>query len=197
MRQGDQDDFLPMVTDRGYAVVHKNKTYRNAHYRLDAATVRGQGQLQIEASISPCGFVQPPYWARVGLRVATSLPYGPRWSRWLIDQWRARKGTALNQSAAGVSSGSSQWTLHRQIEFLDDRLRVRDRIVSQVGPLDPNALWMVFDGPVRLANGLTPNVDRRIPVAGLIGNAAVGSEITIEKEIRCEDGTTVVHAQVK
>ena len=106
--------------------------------------------------------------------------------RWLIDRWRARRGTALNQSAAAVGSGRSPYRLRREVRFHADHVEIVDRIESDLGPIDPGAVFMVLDGPIRLADGACPDFDRRVGLAGLVdGGQAM---LTIHKQIRLEDG---------
>ncbi|MAE65451.1 MAG: hypothetical protein CMJ18_14365 [Phycisphaeraceae bacterium] len=179
----DGPRFGAVGVDRGYAYDTDGRVYRNARYSLDVEAEYQPGKITVTAPLIPCKFVMPPYWARVGLRVATSLPYGPRWSRWLIDKYRARKGTALNQSAAGVSGGESPYLLARSVVFHDDHVEIVDSITARNGSIDPAKLHLVLDGPVRTDGGAAPNVDRRIPVADL-NVRTDGSTLTIHKHIR-------------
>ncbi len=111
---------------------------------------------------------------------------GPRWSRWLIDRWRARKGTALNQSAAGVGSGRSPYRLRREIRFHADHVEIVDHIESDRGPVDPGIVFMVLDGAIRLGDGTRPDVDRRVGLDGLVPGGQ--ATLTVHKQIRLEDG---------
>ena len=180
------DGFVTAVADRGYALDHGSKVFRNARYSLDADVDRRDDAMTVTAPLVECSFVMPPYWARVGLRVATAMPMGHRWSRWLIDRWRARKGTALNQSAAAVGRGRSPYRLRREVRFHADYVEIVDRIESDRGPIDPGAVFMVLDGPIRLADGTRPDFDRRVGLAGLVDGGQ--ATLSIHKQIRLEDG---------
>jgi len=185
---GDGDEFVASVADRGYAIQHGSKVFRNARYSLDADATRSDDCMTVTAPLVECKFVMPPYWARVGLHVATALPMGHRWSRWLIDRWRARKGTALNQSSAGIGSGRSPYRLRREVRFHADHVDIIDRVESDRGPIDPGAVFMVLDGPIRMADGTQPDFDRRVGLAGHDGLADGGLTLTIHKQIRLENG---------
>ena len=162
----DQNGFLTSVADRGYAIVRRKHTYRNARYRRETTSRRRTtDSYEVEVPLIKAGFVMPPYWARVGLRVTTSLPGGPKGSRWLIDQWRRRKGTALNQSAAGVAGGDSPYLLIRSVHFDADQIRITDRLTATEGELNPATTFAVFDGPVISETGASADADRRISMA--------------------------------
>ncbi len=184
--------FFPAVADRGFAIDHASRTYRNALYSLEPKVDQQRNGMTVTAALVPCQFVMPPYWARVGLRLATSLPGGHRWSRWLIDRWRARNGTALNQSAAGVRAGRSPFRLRREIRFHADRIELTDRLSSRLGTLDPATVCMVLDGPIQLADGRQPDVDRRISIDGLAARSDAADELTLYKEIYLERGRVTV-----
>lgn len=179
----DGDGFARPVVDRGYALAVKKHVFRNARYSLDVEADVRDDELRVTAPFVRCAFVMPPYFARVGLRVATAMPAGHRWSRWLIDQWRRRKGTALNQSSAGVSGGKSPITLERTVRWHDDHVEVVDVLRSRSGQLDPAALFLVLDGPTRIGDQ-TPDPDRRVPLVAVLGDAPAGPELTLRKEIR-------------
>ena len=132
--RGDNDYDTDANTDRGYVIDDGGHRYRTARYGLDLGATWDGEVLRVTAPFVKTGFVMPPYWARVGLRVATSLPGGPRWTRWAIDRWRARKGTALNQSSAGVSKGTSPWVLEREVRFHDDHVQITDVIKTAPDP---------------------------------------------------------------
>jgi hypothetical protein len=121
-------------------------------------------------------FVQPPYWARVGLRIATSLPKGHRWSRWAIDRWRKRRGTALNQSTAGIAGRRSPYALRRTLVFEDDSIRIEDAITSSGPPLDPSRLDLVLDSHILLDGRHASDPDRHLPLSTL-GLASGGPAI--------------------
>ncbi|MEE8131219.1 MAG: hypothetical protein V3T48_13070, partial [Vicinamibacterales bacterium] len=182
----NDDGFATTVADRGFAVDQASKVFRNARYALDAEVDRHDEAMTVTTGLVECSFVMPPYWARVGLRIATAMPMGHRWSRWLIDRWRARKGTALNQSAAGVASGDSPYSLTREVRFHADHVEIIDRLDSKRGPIDPGAVFMVLDGPIRVGDGLRPDFDRRVCLGGLVDGGQ--ATLTIHKQLRLEDG---------
>lgn len=169
----DGDGFRTPHVDRGYVIDEGGHRYRNARYGLDLGGTWDGEVFRVTAPLVKTGFVMPPYWARVGLRVATSLPKGHRWTRWAIDKWRARKGTALNQSSAGVSRGVSPWVLQREVRFRDDRIEISDTIKAN-RPIPDGGLHMVVDDMFLADGRVMPDPDRRLPCPGT----------TIEKVIR-------------
>lgn len=185
----DGDGFTAPVVDRGYALDAGRATYRNARYSLEGKAAFDGETLTCDAPLTKTGFVMPPYWARVGLRAATALPMGHRWTRWAIDKWRARKGTALNQSAAGVAAGKSPWKLTRTVRLHDDHIEIEDTFAfERVAP--QHRFWLVLDGPVQLEDGTRPDVDRRI-AASAFGVEPERQGVTIVKRLRMRDGSVV------
>lgn len=175
--------FGSPIVDRGFVVTGPGGPERNARYALDVPARYEDGLLELEAPLVRAGFVMPPYWARVGLRCATALPGGPRAARWLIDQWRRRKGTALNQSSAGISRGGGTLRLARSVRLEEAAVRITDRLFRRDGrPLAPETIHLVVDG--RLDSGpLSPaDEDRRIPLSAVAGAPREpGSELRLER----------------
>lgn len=168
LRDGDGGFDAPVV-DRGFAIAEGRHVLRNARYSLEVTASQEGDLVTVEAPLVRAGFVMPPFWARLGLRIGTALPGGPKWTRWAIDQWRRRKGTALNQSAAGVSAGKAPVTLHREVTIEDEAVVIKDRLVARSGTLDPARIFLVVDGHPEVANGPRPDVDRRIPLGAIEG----------------------------
>ncbi len=161
-----EDGFAPAVVHRGYTLRAGSATYRSAHYGLKPGATVTDDTLTCDAPLGRTRFVMPPCWARFALRMATSLPWGHRWSRWAIDRWRARKGTALNQSTAGISDHKSPWSLRRSVTFADQQVNVRDQLsFSRVAP--QNRLWLALGGDLQVEGGHLPDVDGRIPLSNL------------------------------
>lgn len=185
--------FLPNVVDRGYVIEAGDETLRNARYdlKVDATWTQAESELAATAPLAPCRFVMPPYWARVGLRVATATPYGPKWSRWMIDQYRKRKGTALNQSAAGVSGGRAKYMLRRRIRLEPDAVVIQDELTSNDAAISLESLHMVMDGPVRLPDGTRPDMDRRLPVTRFVAEQAE-RKVILARRLRCVGEYVVV-----
>jgi hypothetical protein len=184
----NQEAFAPSIGDRGYAIRDGAFVLRNGTYSLkNVASFEGT-EFQCEAPFVRAGFVMPPYWARVGLRMSTSLPGGPRASRWLIDQWRRRTGTALNQSSAGVAKGKSEIRLHRQVHFKDDQVLVVDRVVASGKELRASDVFLVMDGLPRFPNGAIPDADRRVPISAFLSADANATCYRISKVLSLCEG---------
>ena len=139
--------FSAVVADRGAAAPLGEHRLRTCSYSLGRHNSRdATGALVLEAPLKHCTFVQPKPWQRFALALAVRLPGGPRWARKLIDVWRARKGTALNQSVAAVSSGVSALQLVRRVHFAADHIVIDDHLT---GPADAATACLTLDGPWR------------------------------------------------
>lgn len=181
--------FARPIGDRGYVQSSGREVFRTARWSLDGGFSATPTGAVVEVPFVRCAFVQPPYWARVGLHVATTLPYGHRWTRWAIDQWRKRKGTALNQSTAGISGGKSPFQLRREISFESESVSIVDTVRSRRDPIDAAALHLVHDGAVPVNGRFLPDEDRRIPLSSLVATPGSRREWVITKRWfadRCE-----------
>ena len=137
--------FHPLVAERGLALREGGTIYRTRAWNRRGLPLQGGATLTLEAPLVRCRFVQPSGLQRLLLSFATRLPGGPRWSRKLIDIWRARKGTALNQSTGALGGGTSPATLLRRIELRDHDVLLDDRII---GNADPAAMSLEVEGPL-------------------------------------------------
>lgn len=139
----DGTRFLPLVAERGLALRAGADVFRTRAWNRRGLPLQDGAALALEAPLVRCRFVQPSGLQRFLLSFATRLPGGPRWSRKLIDIWRARKGTALNQSTAALGGGAAPATLLRRIELREHEVLLDDRIT---GHADPAALSLEIDG---------------------------------------------------
>ena len=185
----DRGGFAPPAVHRGYVLEDPDGTRsRNARYSREVKAHFDGSHLSVTAAMAALRFVMPPYWARVGLRIATSLPYGPKWSRWLIDRWRARKGTALNQSTAGVGGAKSPFVLERRIGFGEDEITLEDRISRNKGSGRWPSLRPVVEN-LRDEAGRGPDEDRRL---GEVEEAPEDNAVRISAKLIFRDGSTVL-----
>jgi|GEM_PF-701860 hypothetical protein len=128
----DGDGFLQPVAERGLALREGSVVSRTRAWNRNGMPQGSTNELELTAPFVRCRFVQPSGLQRMLLSFATRLPGGPRWSRKLIDVWRARKGTALNQSTAAVGAGSGSATLQRRVHLREHEVQVDDTVVGAV-----------------------------------------------------------------
>lgn len=121
------------LTDHGYATLGTppvtNLTYSRALKPLPIAD-----GWTVTAPLLAVRRFQPPYWARLVLRLACATALSSRLTRRAIDVIRARKGTAVNQSSANLSGGRAILTLTRSVVRQGDgTVRVSDRLEGPEG----------------------------------------------------------------
>ncbi|MSR74321.1 MAG: hypothetical protein EXS14_02460 [Planctomycetes bacterium] len=138
------EGFSRIVVDRGVAARMGTRRLRTLAYAKGRHAEHADDGLLLVAPLAQCAFVQPSPLQRLALAVAVRLPGGPRWARKLIDIWRARKGTALNQSVAAISAGNSAMHLTRRVHFAANHIQIEDRLAS---PADASTAMLVLDGP--------------------------------------------------
>jgi hypothetical protein len=79
----------------------------------------------------PAKFFFPPFFFKVVLRIGCAIPALSLWLRKLIDSYRQRKGTAINQSIAPLSGKDSGIALYRTLIFQKDHFKIVDLIKSK------------------------------------------------------------------
>lgn len=117
-----------MIADHGIATLDgsryaTNQTYdRGLGWRMDSDT------FVVGAAIAPVRKFMPSFLSRVILRILCSTAIGSKWTRRGIDLIRKRKGTALNQSSANLSSQGVRDRLRRRIAVGEDHVSIIDEI---------------------------------------------------------------------
>jgi hypothetical protein len=130
------------LSDYGYALAWEGGYATNLTYNRNLTPQQEQDGLRLTCPVGPVKKFMPPFWARVILRLACSTAIGSRLTRKGIDIIRKRKGTAINQSSANLSSLESDWMLTRQIAFLEDHLVVTD-ILALSKPVKTEQLFFL------------------------------------------------------
>jgi hypothetical protein len=74
------------------------------------------------------------------LRVGSTTPWSSRMTRAIIDRYRIKNRTALNQSATSAGIGRVRFTLDRQVAVRPGAVRITDLLQDQSGRLSSDAI---------------------------------------------------------
>ncbi len=116
------------ISDFGYAISHDGEYATNITYNRRLEIQKTKDGFSVTCPLAIVKKFMPPFWGRVALRLACSTATGSRVTRKLIDVFRKKKGTSINQSSTSLSSTRSPWNLKRQVTFRKDHVVVMDRI---------------------------------------------------------------------
>ena len=140
--------------------------------------------------VIPAKFFFPPFIARLALRLSCTVPYLSYWSRKLIDLYRKKKGTAINQSIAPVGGHNIGITLKRQLATKNNSFKIIDEISCGNKEISLNL------------DNLKPfisNNGKKVETKSMfktLGNTPVKS-VNITKEIRVSDNGLHLSFSVK
>lgn len=153
-----------IFSDHGYVLIGPKGKCTNTTYNRNVFIEAQNNSLCIRTPIVSVKKFMPSFMARLVLRVVSSTALGSRMIRKIIDIVRERKGTAVNQSSANLSSSDQSIMLRRKIELFDGRVVVSD-LIQSVDQFDVNDLYL-----------LEEDCDRQVVmvalvecVAGLVG----------------------------
>ncbi len=120
--------------DAGYSYsdkhISKNKLFTGGYSNL-RKTDRKINTITTCVNFIPAKFFFPPFFAKVILRIGCIIPFLSFCLRKLIDSYRKKKGTAINQSVAPLSGKNSGIVLYRTLAFQEDNFKIIDLIKSE------------------------------------------------------------------
>jgi hypothetical protein len=128
--------------DLGIDVVAPDAVRGSAGYLLARPVERIAGGIRFMTGMGTADFFYPGFLSRLVLRIGSTTPQLSRLLRRLIDWYRVRKGTAINQSAAPVAHAASTIQLERSITIDGDQVVVHDFLQRKEGQIDSR--WLRF-----------------------------------------------------
>lgn len=152
--------FQLVLQDRGLALWARGTGWGCLGYdRKREVTATGNGY-RLKSHLAAAAFFYPSFLARLVLRIGCTVPQFSYWLRALIDAYRLRNATAINQSAAPIAGGRSPYVFTRTVLVEEGVVSIEDRLETEQGLLEIGQLS--FDLVVR---GCSPVVD----VVGAVG----------------------------
>jgi hypothetical protein len=102
---------------------------------------------RIEASLGRPAFFYPSFLSRLVLRLGCTTPLGAKVLRWLVDQYRLRNRTAVNQSSAPLARTEAAYRLERTLSVGASEVVIRDRVVGCDRTVSFRSIFLRLIGP--------------------------------------------------
>lgn len=160
--------------DIGIDVVSPGELLGSAGYSLDRPMAQVPGGVEFKDALGKAVFFYPGFLSRLLLRLGSVTPFSSRLLRRLIDTYRLRKGTAINQSAAPLAGTGGGILFERRVVVEDGAVTITDRLERADGGIDSR-----FLRPNLTVRGETPPV-----IEGMFRSASV----VITKSLREKEG---------
>lgn len=146
------------LDDPGLAVLAKDGgKFSGGGYDPDRKLVWRDDGATMTAKLAPAGFFYPSFLSRLVLRLGCATPWSSRLLRALIDAYRLKKRTAINQSAAPIAGGDGGFRFVRDVAVEGGTVTVADEVRGETASA---VLCLARDGEGLLA------ADPILPKAG-------------------------------
>lgn len=129
-----------VAEDIGVSLRDASGHWGSVGYDTDRPLEEQDGGLEMRSALRPAAFFYPSFLARLILRLGSSFAWSSYLMRALIDAYRLRARTAINQSAAPVTKGRETYGFSRRVEIIDNAVIVRDRLHSRGSAIAPAGL---------------------------------------------------------
>ncbi|MBF0268033.1 MAG: hypothetical protein HQL44_05540 [Alphaproteobacteria bacterium] len=144
-----------LLDDPGLAVTGAGGGFSGGGYDPERAVAwEGNGAV-LTSSLGPAGFFYPSFLSRLMLRLGCITPWSSRLLRSLIDAYRLKKRTAINQSAAPLA-GEGGYVFTRTIAIEDRQVAISDELQGaggvQVLCLARDANGLIAPEPMAMAS---------------------------------------------
>ncbi|MFA6018677.1 MAG: hypothetical protein WC722_00335 [Rhodospirillales bacterium] len=121
-----------LLDDPGLAVSGPGGGFSGGGYDPERVVAWQESGGLLTSSLGPAGFFYPSFLSRLVLRLGCMTPWSSRLLRSLIDAYRLRKRTAINQSAAPLAGGGG-YVFTRKIAIDGGRVTVGDEVQGAGG----------------------------------------------------------------
>ncbi len=154
-----------LLEDRGLSGHIHGTCLSSLTYNADRAAVITAGSISARFELARTGYFYPGFLQRLVLRLGSTTAWSSRRLREVIDWYRQRKRTAINQSGTSVGKSGGDYILKRQIDVEDERVIVSDTIARSglsIRPLPGEPF--VAPGANTKLTAMTPLTIRKVVV---------------------------------
>ena len=163
-----------LCEDIGINIVEADKNWGSAGYSLSRPILHTGDGTGFETAMGKATFFYPGFLSRLILRLGSTTPFFSRLLRQLIDRYRLKNGTAINQSAAPLATNDASYVFARKVIVDFKSVHITDRIERRDGLIHSGSLRP----EIRLDGELQQPFDESFAAA----------TVTIKKRLRI-DGT--------
>lgn len=121
-----------LLDDPGLAVTGPGGGFSGGGYDPERVVAWEEKGGLLTSALGPAGFFYPSFLSRLVLRLGCLTPWSSRLLRSLIDAYRLKKRTAINQSAAPLAGGGG-YVFTRRIAIDGGRVTVGDEVQGAGG----------------------------------------------------------------
>jgi len=127
--------------------IHNQSWVSNGYSSSRTVTPIDGGYMMETPMVQP-NFFFPSFLSRLILRIGCITPGGSSLLRRMIDRYRVKNRTAVNQSSAPLIKKSGEYCLRRSIKIVDYHLQIEDCIVALKGSLQGVKVSAITTGVV-------------------------------------------------
>jgi len=168
------DGHKLVCEDIGINIIEADKNWGSAGYSLNRPILLTGNGTGFETAMGEAAFFYPGFLSRLVLRLGSTTPLFSRLLRQLIDRYRIKNGTAINQSAAPLAANNASYIFTRNVSVDAESVSITDRIERRNGLIHSESL----QSEIRLDGDTPPPFDEPFAAA----------TVTIMKRLRI-DGT--------
>lgn len=130
-----------ILEDLGLHLRDGDKTFAVRNYDPDRPLWLTGNGMSTAISFGEAQYLFPSLLQRLALRAGSTTAASSRFTRSLIDRYRVKRRTAVNQSVASVAGAAQRFTLERQIEIDCETVRITDVLRDHGSALSPEMIF--------------------------------------------------------
>ena len=169
--------------DIGINIIEGDKNLGSAGYSLSRPILRTGNETGFETAMGEVAFFYPGFLSRLLLRIGSTTPLFSRLLRQMIDRYRIKNGTSINQSAAPLAANDASYIFARNVSVDAESVSITDRIGRRNGLIHSGSL----QSEIRV-DGENPQ---------LFDEAFAAATVTIKKRLRIDGTQPAFSSQIK
>lgn len=169
--------------DMGIRISRAGRNWGSAGYSLNRP-IRALGNgIGFDSALGEASFFFPGFLSRLILRLGSVTALSSRLLRRMIDRYRIKNGTAINQSAAPLAGGDAPYAFTRDVTVDGNVVTIRDLVERRDGLIDSQSLHAEI------------RIDGEAPPENVTPFKAAA--VTIEKRTGIDEGQPSFSSQIK
>jgi hypothetical protein len=124
-----------IVEDLGVDIEENDATFTARTYGENRSISPAGNGLSFSVAFGELRYLSPSFLQKIVLRVCCATPTSSRITRALIDRYRLKHRSAINQSASAVGKGNQRFSLLREVVVDKNIIRIVDLLRDQQGAM--------------------------------------------------------------